>query len=125
MDIPSTAASSYLATAQIGASQGMDEELRLTGDKARDLARVDEFAKQFEEMMVRHMLKEANKPMFGSDDSFMGVSNPIYKDMYLEQVAKSISSSGSLGLAEQLRNQLTSQLKLTDEPVAKKPGTNG
>lgn len=119
MEIPSTA-SAYLATANLGASEGMDEEIKLTGNKAHDLERVSEFAKQFEEVMIRNLLKEANKPMFGENDNFMGVSNPIYKDMYLEQVAQSISSSGSLGLAEQLRNQLTSQLKLTDEPTAPK-----
>ncbi len=121
MDIGTTSAS-MMASARINDLGSQPSELKLSGDKARDLERVSEFAREFEEMLVRQLLKQANQPMFNDEEGFMGVSNPIYKDMYLEQVAHSISSSGTLGLAEQLKNQLNQQLKLTDEPEPDKPG---
>ena len=64
-----------------------------------------EAARQFEAMLVRQILTEAQKPAFPSKFSNSGVSNSIYQDMMVNQMADKISSSRTLGLAQELGSQ--------------------
>ncbi len=69
--------------------------------------KVGELSRQFEAMLVRHILSEAQKPVFKSsltDNSFAG---DVYRDMTVQQLAESITQAGGLGLATALQQQLT------------------
>ena len=76
--------------------------------------KLDEAAKQFETVFLNQMLKQMRKPMFKQDGFENTAQGGIYHDMINTQLAESISRSGSLGLAQQLKVQLARQL-LTPE----------
>lgn len=76
--------------------------------------KIGELSRQFEALLVRQILAEAQKPVFESkyaDNSFAG---SIYRDLNVQHLADGISQSGGLGLAEVLQQQLTKQVA-TDE----------
>ena len=70
-----------------------------------------EMTRQFEALLLRQILTEAQKPAFKS--SLMpnaGVSGSIYQDMMVNQLAEKISSTRTLGLAQELEGQVSRQL---------------
>ena len=72
--------------------------------------KIQEAGRQFESILLRQILAEAQKPTFKSkytDDSTVG---SIYRDMTVAQLADGMSRAGGLGLAETLNSQLTKQL---------------
>jgi Rod binding domain-containing protein len=70
-----------------------------------EVQKVAQVARQFESLLLKKILGQANKPM--SEGS--GVAGGIYNDMVNGQLANSISQSGQLGLATALKGQLTRQ----------------
>jgi len=73
--------------------------------------KVQEASRQFESMLLRQILGDAQKPVTKQKSN--SVSDSIYKDMVTSQFADSISSSGGIGLATSLNKQLSHSLKPT------------
>jgi murein DD-endopeptidase MepM/ murein hydrolase activator NlpD len=75
--------------------------------EASDRARVqDDPARAFEQMLVESMLKEVRRSM--PEELSGGKSGAMFGDLMDRQLAASIVESGSLGLAESLREQFGS-----------------
>ena len=72
--------------------------------------KVGEVSRQFEALLLRQILKDAQKTVipsrYGADSSVNG----IYQDLSTAQLADSISKSGGFGLARNLEKQLSRQL---------------
>ena len=69
-----------------------------------------EASRQFEALLVRQILTEAQKPLTGKAGQGSSVDG-IYQDMITAQFADKISHSGALGIAEVLQKQLSGQVK--------------
>jgi flagellar protein FlgJ len=72
-----------------------------------DKEKVKESCRQFEAVLLRQILTEARKPVMGTPESN---ETGIYNDMINNQMADSISRSGSFGLAKSMENQLVRQV---------------
>lgn len=77
--------------------------------------KVAEVSRQFEAVLLRHILGEAQKTVFKSKMNPQSTSTAIYQDMITSQLADQISHSGALGLGRSLERQLQRELK-TDQP---------
>src|SRR3954464_12649001 len=65
-----------------------------------------EMTRQFEAVLLRQILTDAQKPAFKSSlTAGSGVSASIYQDMMVNQLADKISSARTLGLAQELEKQ--------------------
>jgi Rod binding domain-containing protein len=72
--------------------------------------KVREVSRQFEAILLRQILQEAQKATFHSTLQSNSVANSIYNDMIIQQLADGISKAGTLGLAESYQHQLSQQL---------------
>lgn len=72
--------------------------------------KVEELGRQFEAVLVRQILAEAQKTMFKSKYTDDSTTSSIYRDMTAQQLADQISRSGALGLGRTLSKELTKQL---------------
>jgi Rod binding domain-containing protein len=80
---------------------------KLAASKTLDAGqKTSEMARQFEALLLRQILQAAQKPAFPSKFTAKGVTSGIYQDMMAAQLADTISSSRSLGLAQELEKQL-------------------
>ena len=68
--------------------------------------KVREACRQFEAILLRQILGEARKTVITSSDKPDSNETDIYNDMINNQMADSISQSGTFGLAKSLENQL-------------------
>lgn len=85
----------------------------LAADKRLSEAqKIGEVARQFEAVLLRQILSEAQKKIFHSTADPDSMAGGIYRDMMTDQLAEKISSSGSFGLARVLERQLKQELKL-------------
>jgi peptidoglycan hydrolase FlgJ len=75
--------------------------------------KVGELGRQFEAVLLRQILSEAQKTVFKSKYSDESTTSQIYRDMTVQQLADSISRSGGLGLGQALSKDLTRQLPKT------------
>jgi peptidoglycan hydrolase FlgJ len=73
--------------------------------------KVAEVARQFEALLLRQILSETQKTVIPSTYTDDSTAAGIYHDMVTQQLADSISKSGTLGLAQSLERQLTQQLQ--------------
>lgn len=81
---------------------------KLEGSKAlTQEEKTAEATRQFESLLLRQILTEAQKPVFQSKFAMSGVASSIYKDMNVTQLADTISSSRTVGLAQELQKQLS------------------
>ena len=83
-------------------------------------AKVKEVSRQFEAVLLRQILSQAQKPMFKS--SLMAGSattNAIYQDMVTQQLADRISEGGTFGFANVLEQQLSTQYADKKEDATK------
>jgi peptidoglycan hydrolase FlgJ len=84
--------------------------------------KVSEVSRQFEAMLLRQILHDAQKTVipsrYGGDSSV----NSIYQDLSTAQLADSISKSGGFGLARNLEKQLSRQLLIKDSAPATSTG---
>lgn len=71
--------------------------------------KVGELSRQFETLLLRQILQQAQKTVFASkyhSDTFAG---GIYQDMVAQNMAEGISKTGTVGLAHSLDRQLIHQ----------------
>lgn len=90
-----------------GGESGLNDLKR----KARDdqASALRPVAEQFEALFVNEILKQARKVKL--DDGWLdGNKADFYKDWYDKQLSQSISSKGSLGLADKIVEQLAPKL---------------
>ena len=73
--------------------------------------KIAEASKQFEAIMVRQILAEAQKSEIKTEFTDNSTAAGIYKDFVTDQLAQSISHSGGIGLAKSFEKQLTHPLK--------------
>ena len=81
-----------------------------------DAAKISELACQFEAMLLRQILEQARKPVIKSEFARDSASDDIYRDLITSQLADSISRSGTFGLAHNLEQELTQQLRRPPSP---------
>jgi peptidoglycan hydrolase FlgJ len=72
--------------------------------------KLSEVARQFEAILLRQILESSQKPVIPSKFTDQSTAASIYRDQVTQQLADSISKSGTLGLARTLEHQLTGQL---------------
>jgi flagellar protein FlgJ len=77
--------------------------------KLSDQEKVTEVSRQFEAVLLRQILQDIRKPVLASTGSD-STANGIYSDMINNQLADSISHSGTFGLARSLQSQLSRQV---------------
>jgi Rod binding domain-containing protein len=83
----------------------------LAGNKnISDHDKVAEVSRQFEAVLLRQMLQETRKSSVSPSSSADATTSGIYDDMINNQLADSISRSGSFGLARSLQGELARQV---------------
>ena len=100
---------------QVKASQLPLEKLA-GNSRIAESEKVSEVSRQFEAILLRQILGEAQKTVFRSTMNPESVSSGIYQDMITTQLADNISHSGALGLARSLEKQLQHELKTAQPP---------
>ena len=81
---------------------------RLAGNTTlTEQEKIAEASRQFEAILLRQILSETQKTVISSKYSDNSVASGIYRDMVTNQLAESISKSGSFGLAKTFERQLT------------------
>ena len=83
--------------------------------------KISEVSRQFEAVLLRQILDQAQKPVFKSNTAGSSVSGDVYKDLINKELADQISRSGSIGLGRDLNSQLNHQLKTAEKPTADEP----
>ncbi len=78
--------------------------------------KLGEVSRQFEAVMLRQILQNAQKTHSTAKTSGDSATSAIYQDMVTMQLADGISKSGGFGLAQSLKAQLN------HEPAVKVPG---
>ena len=78
--------------------------------------KVAEVSRQFEAVLLRQILDNAQKTVFQSKMTPQSASTGIYQDLMTNQLAEQISRSGALGLGRSLGRQLQHELK-TERPA--------
>ena len=71
--------------------------------------KTSEMTRQFEAVLLRQILNEAQKSTFKSKFASSGVSTAIYQDLMVSQLADKISSSRTVGLSQELEGQVSRQ----------------
>jgi Rod binding domain-containing protein len=82
--------------------------------------KIREVSRQFEAVLLRQILQNARKTIVPSKFNPDSAQNSIYQDLVTSQLADHISQSGTFGLADVVREQLTRQLAHRPETA---PGT--
>lgn len=84
---------------------------RLAGNtRLTDGQKVAEVSRQFEAVLLRQILAETQKPLIKSKLLDNSTTAGIYRDMIGNQLADSISKTGSVGLSRTLERQLARQV---------------
>lgn len=78
--------------------------------------KVAEVSRQFEAVLLRQILGDAQKTIFSSTMNPSSTAGGVYQDMITNQLADSISRSGSFGFAKSLQKQLQHEFKSTPPP---------
>jgi Rod binding domain-containing protein len=85
--------------------------------------KVGEACRQFEAVLLRQILSQAQKPLFKSSlFPSGGTANAIYEDMVTQQLADRISEGGTFGFASVLKREM-SPASGDKTPGAEKTGT--
>jgi Rod binding domain-containing protein len=83
------------------------ERLAASDQLSKD-EKIGEAARQFESVLLRQILSQAQKPLFkNSLFPSGGTANAIYEDMVTQQLADRISEGGTFGFAKVLKRELT------------------
>ncbi len=79
-------------------------------DQVSKEEKIGEAARQFEAVLLRQILSQAQKPLF-KNALFPagGTANAIYQDMVTQQLADRISEGGTFGFAAVLKKELTAE----------------
>ena len=90
-----------------------------------DQDKIKEACRQFEAILLRQILSESRKSTVAASTEGTSNERDIYNDMIDNQVADSVSRSGSFGLAKSLEKQLVHQvLPKTATPAQAVAATN-
>ena len=81
-----------------------------TSSQVSEQEKVGELSRQFEAVLLRKILGDAQKTMFHSKYTDESTAGDIYRDMMTNQLADDISKSGAFGLAQSLKGQLSHEL---------------
>ncbi len=74
-------------------------------------------AEQFEAILVRQLLGDALKPMFGAGET-KPPGGDVYQYLVTDVVAQSVTQGGGIGIARMLVSQLTPKGETTDRVEA-------
>jgi Rod binding domain-containing protein len=74
--------------------------------------KVAEVSRQFEAVLVRHIISEGQKPVVQSKMNKESATTGIYRDILTDQMAEAISQSRTLGLSATLTRELGQELKV-------------
>ena len=97
----------------------LQNPLKAADVSAEDLAKnnsiserekVHELSRQFEALLLRQILNEAQKTVIQSKLMPKSSAHDLYQDMSVNQLADSISQAGTFGLAHSLEQELTRQV---------------
>jgi len=69
--------------------------------------KITEASRQFEALLLRQILQATQKTVIKSKFADDSAAGSIYRDMITNQLAESISKSGTFGLAKSFEQQLT------------------
>lgn len=95
---------------------------RPTPGASAETARLRHAAREFEAVMVEHMLKTVRQSFPKSGFLPSGAGQSLYQDLADEQMAKAISRGGGLGLGDVLIRSLTrSRMKNPSSPPPTRP----
>ena len=72
--------------------------------------KIGELCRQFEAVLLRQILQDAQKSVIRSDLLRESSTQGIYRDMANSQLAEKLSHGGGLGLAATLEKEMTRQL---------------
>lgn len=90
---------------------------RLAGNPhVTETEKLAEVSRQFEAVLLRQILGDAQKKVFASAMNPESVAGGVYQDMITNQLADSISRSGAFGLASSLNKQLQHEVKTAHPP---------
>lgn len=112
MNIPAThprIEASSIPTDELAGNASLTEEQK-----------IGEATRQFEAMLLRQILESTQKTVIQSKYADNSTAAGIYRDMVTNQLADSISKTGSLGLAQTLKTEFTRQVK-AEAPEANEP----
>ena len=94
-------------------------------DQVSEQEKLAEVSRQFEAILLRQILSQAQKPLFESNLVSSSSSNAIYQDLITHQLADRISEGGSFGFAKLIEKELTVQFaaqskaaEAAEDPVA-------
>jgi peptidoglycan hydrolase FlgJ len=95
---------------------------RLAGStQVSDGEKISEVSRQFEAVLLRQILAQAQKPLFNSSIApGGGASSAIYQDMITQQLADRISQGGTFGFGKVLEKELSARY-IPKAPVELKP----
>ena len=79
--------------------------------------KIAEASRQFEAIMLRQILSEAQKPVFTSEFTDNSTAAGIYQDLITNSLADSMSKSGTLGMAKIFEQQLSHPAAKTATPA--------
>ena len=89
--------------------------------QVEDREKIAEVSRQFEAVLLRQILAQAQKPLFNTTLAGGGGSTrAIYQDMVTQQLADRISHGGTFGFGKVLEKELSAQY-IKKEKVAPKP----
>ena len=85
---------------------------KLAGNKnVSEAQKVGEVSRQFEAVLLRQVIAQAQKPMFGGSTMTSSTAGSVYQDMVVDSLAEQISRSGMVGLGKSLAPQLSREVK--------------
>lgn len=87
--------------------------------------KIREISRQFESILLRQFLSEAQKPMFGTESEMSGGQKAVYQDMVVNVLSDTISQSGKFGLAQVFERELMPRNLAQVEAQAKATAAQG
>jgi flagellar protein FlgJ len=94
--VPSKIDASHVALESLAANKSLTQNQK-----------IGEASRQFEAVLLRQFLSEAQKPMITSEFTDDSNTAGIYQDMVTNQLADTLSRNGGIGLAKSFEQQLT------------------
>ncbi len=77
--------------------------------KLSETEKIEALSRGFEAVLLRNILENAQKPVLDPDGEGSSSTSSIYRDLITNQLADTISRSGTLGLGNDFRKQLVRQ----------------
>jgi Rod binding domain-containing protein len=77
--------------------------------RLNETEKIEALSRGFEAVLLRNILENAQKPVLDPDGEGSSSTSSIYRDLITNQLADSISRSGTLGLGNDFKQQLVRQ----------------